>query len=346
MAYTLSRILLDNKWETAQLEQLLQREHIHRDANLDYVVGLYDEDDNLIATGACFANTLRCLAVDDRRQGEGLLAQIVTHLIEYQMSCGNAHLFLYTKCDKAAFFESLGFYEIARVDERMTFMENRRTGFSDFLASLSHAKREGRSAALVMNCNPFTLGHRYLVEQAAAMSDTVHLFVVSEDASLFPFEDRYAMIQAGTADLNNVILHRTGSYMISSAVFPSYFLEDDAMVIEMQGRLDVLLFARIAQVLGIARRYVGEEPFSKVTGIYNKIMMEQLPAAGIACIVIPRWESEGRAVSASQVRQLIHDDRLEEIRPLVPATTYQYFFTEAGKETIKRIQAAEQVAHY
>ena len=344
--YTLSEIRPGDRRGREELHKLLNGENIRLDANLDYTVGLYNADYRLVATGSCFANTLRCLAVDGTHQGEGLLNLVVSHLVEYQIQRGNNHLFLYTKTDKTPFFSDLGFHEIARVQNKVAFMENRRDGFSSFLNRLAADRRDDASAGLVMNCNPFTLGHRWLAEQAAEHNATAHLFVVTEDASLFPFADRYALVAAGCADLKNVILHETGSYMISGAVFPSYFLEDEASVIEAQARLDLALFVKIAAVLGIRRRYVGEEPFSKVTGIYNEIMTKELPANGIECIVIPRKTLNGQPISASRVRQLIHDGQMDAVRAMVPSTTFDYFSTEAGDKVVRRIREASTVVHY
>jgi [citrate (pro-3S)-lyase] ligase len=345
--YSLSEIRVTDKRGLAEVDGLLRKEKIRRDPNLDYIVGLYDEDYHLVATGACFANTLRCLAVDDAHQGEGLLNRVVSHLVEHQLERGNAHLFLYTKADKARFFSDLGFHEIARVGGEVVFMENQKRGFSSFLETLAADKKDGsNAAALVMNCNPFTLGHRYLVERASAQNEVVHLFVVSEDASLFSFADRYAMIEAGCADLSNVVLHETQSYMISNAVFPSYFLEDEESVVRVQACLDLALFVKIARALGITRRYVGEEPFSKVTGIYNEIMTNKLTEAGIECVVVTRKLAGERPISASEVRQLIHDGQLDAIRPLVPQSTFDYFETEEGRKTAERIRASSAVLHH
>lgn len=349
MGGSISEIRPGDRRAQRQLDGLLAREGIRRDARLDYTAGLYDRDGGLIATGSCFGDSLRCLAVDASRRGEGLMGAIVSHLVEYQVRRGISHLFLYTGCDKAAFFRDLGFYEIARVPALVSFMENRRRGFADFLADLARHAKEGVSAALVMNCNPFTLGHARLVETAARESDAVHLFVVSEDASLFSFADRYELVRAGCANLGNlgnVILHETGSYMISSAVFPSYFLEDDRSATEAQARLDLTLFGEIARALGVTRRFAGEEPCSRVTNLYNQIMRSELPKAGIEFVEIPRRERDGRPISASRVRELIRDGRLEDIRPLVPETTYAYFFTERGAETIRRIREAGDVVHH
>lgn len=349
--YHFSQIRYNDKLALGQMESLLAREGIERDANLDYSVGLYDEDYNLAATGSAFGNTLRCLAVDSSHQGEGLLNQVISHLVDYQYRRGILDLFLYTKCSTARFFKDLGFYEIARVDGRVVFMENRRNGFERYLERL--AGETGASGltgssvgAVVINANPFTLGHRYLAETAAAACDVLHLFVVSEDVSLVPFAVRERLIKEGTAHLKNIVYHRTESYMISNATFPSYFLKDSDTVIRSHAALDIAIFEKIAAALGIGTRFVGEEPFSAVTGIYNQVMAGALAAAGMTCRVIPRKEAEGHAISASKVRLAIKEGRLEEIRSLVPETTYSYFTSEEGQRIVEKIRGAADVAHY
>lgn len=351
-SYELMTILDSDKRSRRLMDELLTAEGIARDANLDYSCGLFDEEYRLVATGSCFANTLRCLAVDHRYQGEGLLNRIVTHLMEVQFERGNHHLFLYTKCDTARFFCDLGFYEVARVQNQVVFLENRRDGFLSYLQALQQetpdhlANQAKRVAALVVNANPFTLGHQYLIEKVAAENDIVHLFIVSEDASLVPFAVREQLVKAGTAHLSNIVYHRTGSYLISSSTFPSYFLKDDVLVNRAHAQLDLAVFKRIAQALGITRRYVGEEPTSQVTGIYNQVMQEELPLAGIECIVIPRKEFGGKAISASTVRSLLKQGRLEEAHSLIPDTTYNFFASAQAQPVLERILSSEDVIHY
>ena len=344
--FTIKEIRQSDQRGMAKVDALLASQALKRDPYLEYTIGLFDREHHLVATGSAAANTLRCLAVDARYQGEGLLNTVMSALSTFSFERGITHLFLYTKVESARFFEDIGYHQIAKVGETLVFMENRRDGFATFLDKLATEKREGVSAALVMNCNPFTLGHRYLVEKAAGENDTVHLFIVSEDASLFPFADRFEMVKNGCADLTNVILHQTGSYMISSAVFPSYFLESSEAAIRAQARLDIALFARIARALNVTKRYVGEEPFSKVTNIYNEVMFRDLPPEGVRCIVIPRRETAGRPIIASHVRQLIHDGKLDEAKALIPPTTFAYFMTEAGQRTMARIRESDSVIHY
>ena len=140
--YTITQICPSDKRANRLIDELLTTEGIRRDANLDYTCGMYDDDMNIIATGSCFGNTLRCMAVSHEHQGEGLMNSIVSHLIEVQFSRGNTHLFLYTKCDSARFFGNLGFYEIARINGQIVFMENKRTGFSGYLNTLEKQKEE------------------------------------------------------------------------------------------------------------------------------------------------------------------------------------------------------------
>lgn len=358
--YILSQIRPTDRRGLLQMDALLEKEGIERDKNLDYTVGLFDEDYNLVGTGSCFGNTLRCLAVSSDHQGEGLLNQIITHLTDYQYQRGHLHLFLYTKCNTARFFGDLGFYEIARVDQKVVFMENRKNGFENYLEQLQketkaagyntdHQEITGapkKTGAVILNANPFTLGHQYLLEQAAAQCDLLHVFVVSEDVSLVPFAIRHRLVLEGSAHLANLVCHQTGPYMISGATFPSYFLKDSETVIRSHASLDIAVFTRIAQALKITGRFVGEEPFSQVTGIYNQVMAESLKEAGIHCHIIPRKADEDGVISASAVRQMIRERRILDIQNKVPESTYRYFTSPEAKSLLKRIQEAEDVVHY
>ena len=330
----------------AMVDALLEKEGIRRDGNLDYTCAMFDENGQAIATGSCFGNTLRCFAVSGAHQGEGLLNQVITHLIDWQAGRGQFHLFLYTKAGTAPFFADLGFHEIARVDGKLVFMENRRNGFPGYLKQLEATRRDGVSAAVVMNANPFTLGHQALAEQASASCDTLHLFIVSEDRSFFPFSVRRKLVELGTAHLPNVVLHDCGPYIISSATFPSYFLKDETDVIEGQARLDVEVFKRIAAALNVSARWAGEEPTSRVTGLYNRVMAEELPKAGIRFVEIPRVQTSGTVISASTVRACLRDGDFTELKKMVPPSTLAYLTGAEAEPVLKKLRQAENVVHY
>jgi len=341
MSYTLAPVS-----DPAEVQALLESEGLQLDPHLDYTCAVFDEGGAPIATGSCYGNTLRCFAVDGAHRGEGLLSTVLTHLCEVECQRGNLRLFLYTKGKAAPLFGDLGFYEIARTGERLVFMENRRNGFSNAVAQLAATRRPGVSGALVMNANPFTLGHQYLAEQAAAACDTLHLFVVSEDVSLVPFSVRRELVAKGVAHLPNVILHDSGPYIISNATFPSYFLGDEASVAECHARLDLAVFAKIAAALGITRRYVGEEPASQITALYNRVMAQELPKAGVACIVLPRKTApDGQIISASTARRLLQEGAWDALAEFLPPASLAYFRSPAAAPVLAQLRQAKSFVH-
>lgn len=347
--YTVSKIFQADHRANEDVNQLLDQEGIQRDKHLDYTCGLFNESDELVATGSCYQNTLRCLAVNHNYQGEGLMNQLISHLVNYQYERGIFHIYIYTKVTTKKYFSDLGFYEIARVEDSLVFLENKRDAFANYISQLKdeEAVEDGQNnAAIVMNANPFTLGHLALVEKASKENDKVHIFIVSEDSSLIPYEVRRKLIIEGTQHLTNLVYHDTASYIISNATFPSYFLEDEESVIRTQAKLDIEIFIRIAQELGINRRYIGEEPYSKVTNIYNEIMAEQLEANDIECIIIPRLTMDDEAISASKVRLAIKEDQWDQVALWTPQTTFDYFKSPEAIAVIEKIRATDNVIHY
>ena len=288
------------------------------EGDADYTALLFDDNDELCACGSLRGNVLKQIAVLPRSEQQGYCAEIVTELVRAAFKQGETHLFLYTKPMHRGLFSSFGFFPIVETSQ-MLMMENRRHGLDDFLAALPHP--DGTVGAIVCNCNPFTLGHRALIEHAAARCDALLVFVLSEDCALFPARDRYALVRAGTAEFANVSVVQSSDYLISRATFPAYFLKDSADPEQARCDLDLYLFAkRIAPALNIRSRFVGEEPFDAVTRHSNERMKQLLPLLGIQVEEIPRWKN----ISASQVRRLLQEGRVQETQPLLPATTYEY----------------------
>ena len=283
------------------------------------------EDDEILATGSLEGNTLKCIAVSPMHQGEGLTAPLMTALREEAFAQGQRHLMLFTKPYNDAMFREFGFYAVMRTRDCL-LMENRRRGLDAFLSGLERpADEEGPVGCIVANCNPFTLGHRYLIETAARQCRWLHVFILSENRGRFPAGDRLALAKAGCADLENVIFHPTGPYLISSATFPAYFLRDRVKADMAHSELDVRLFGeKFVPALGITKRFVGEEPYCPVTRAYNDQLKSRLPEYAVEVVEIPRKESGGDAISASRVRELLDAGNFEAIRPLVPETTLEY----------------------
>ena len=344
ISYQLEQLNDSDRLAKEMQRRLLLSEGISEDPHLDYSAGLFDAEGTLIATGSCFKNTLRCLAVSSSHRGEGLLTVLVSHLLSVQAERGNRHVFLYTKPESAAQFADLGFSEITRVNDAV-FMETPKNSFETWLSDLSKSVSPG-AAAVVMNANPFTLGHRKLLETAASEHGEVLLFLLEEEAGPIPFAVRKKLVEDGIRDLPNVRLIPSGSYLISHATFPSYFLKSEERVIRAHVTLDLAVFRRIAAALDISLRYVGEEPFSRVTRVYNEVMAEALPESGIVCRIIPRYKANGRVISASTVREAIRDGRLEDVRAMLPESTYRYFTSEESEPVIRAIRAEKDVRHY
>ena len=307
----------------AQWEAFLHRCGIDSDPGVERTVLLWD-DDELVAAGSRQQNVLKCIAVDPARQGEGLTGTLMTHLRQDAFDAGFRHLFLYTKPQNQAMFSSLFFYPIVKTPD-VLLMESAKNGIARFIEGLEAPCREGTVGAIVMNCNPFTRGHRYLIETAASQCDWLYVFVLSEDRSFFPAADRLALVRAGTADLQNVTVHPTGQYLISSATFPTYFLKDKAPAADIHCLLDIAVFTRyFVPAFSITRRYAGSEPFCPVTSRYNEALRAHLPAAGVEFHELPRLEQGETAISASAVRALLHKNQPDKLRALVPDTTFTY----------------------
>ena len=245
--------------------RLLSDAGIRPDPHLDYSCVLVDEDDNVLASGSLFRNTLRCLAVRPDFQGEGYMGRIVSHLLQIEISRGYTNAFLCTKSSYKELMTDLGFHEIVSVPGAV-FMESRKDGFVKWLEGvrneLEEEKWEARAsreecigtAAIVMNANPFTLGHRHLIEHAAAGCDSLYVFAVSESGSFFSPEERIEMIRKGTADIPNCYIYASDLYLISRATFPAYFIKDKVRAETVKADLDIEFFAgRLAPALGITR---------------------------------------------------------------------------------------------
>lgn len=312
----------------AQWQAFLAKAGLEPDENLQATVLIW-EDGEIIATGSRQEHILKCIAVDDAHQGEGLTGTLITQLRQDAFAGGFKHLFLYTKPKNKWMFSSLFFYPIAQTKD-VLLMENREHGIRDFLATLPEGQAQSTIGAAVMNCNPFTKGHRYLIETAARECDHVYIFVLSEDKSAFSAEDRMNMVKLGTADLPNVTVLPTGPYLISSATFPTYFLKDREQAGTVQCLLDIDIFCKYyVPKFGITRRYVGTEPLSPMTNQYNQALLANLPEKGIEVRLIDRLEQENIPVSASAVRACLEQGDLQMLKQLVPETTYQYLLKEA-----------------
>ncbi len=302
-------------------QELLARTGLTPDTDSDQTV-LILENGALLASGSRKGNLLKCIAVDPHHQGEDLTAKVLTALRQEAFRAGFKHLFLYTKPQNEYLFTGLFFYPVAKTRD-VLLMENIRGSIRQFLDTLPQPDAAGDIGAAVMNCDPFTLGHRHLIETAAARCGHVYVFVLSEDGGYFSPADRLAMVRAGTAHLPNVTVLPTGPYLISAATFPTYFLKNRDQAEVVRCGLDIAIFTKyFVPHFSISHRFVGDEPLSPLTAQYNEALAQALPPAGVALHIVPRLCQGGTPVSASAVRARLAAG--EDIRDLVPESTLAY----------------------
>lgn len=324
--YVTRRLWLDRDPQAlSDWQALMQAAKLSDQEKVDYTIGIYDGA-RLAATGSLDGKILKCLVVCAAYQSENLLTQVVMALLERLDQEGLTNRFVYTKPKNLPYFKALGFRLLAQT-EALLFMEQGFPSFQDYLSYLAqHKVDSSKNGAIVMNANPFTLGHRYLVEQALSACDHLYIFVVSEDRSYFSAQDRFKMVQAGVADLANVTVLPSRDYMVSQATFPSYFLKEraDLAVAQVQAELDAQVFKEfIAPSLEIAIRFVGEEPLSPVTQVYNQALAQAF-GQDLDLKIIPRLEKDGQVISATRVRAAIQAGKLADWVNLVPQSTYHY----------------------
>jgi len=336
-------INLNNQRQVTAVRDFLASFSLTFNDQVDYTVALYKEN-MIVATGSFAGEVIRNIAIDESLQGEGLTSAVISHLMGEAGRRGIYHYFIFTKPDKAHLFSALGFSEIARVQPYAVLLEAGMGSIDTYCKEMAgHIAKLpiGKRAALVVNCNPFTLGHQAVIAKAAAENPGVVVLVVSEEGSLFPFDVRRRLVQEGVAGYDNVVVLPGGKYIISAATFPGYFTRGDETVIA-QTRLDVTIFAQhIAPAMGITCRYVGDEPYCTVTKTYNQAIVDILPGYDIEVREMPRIEVNGSVVSASRVRELICQNGWNEIRTLVPCTTYQYLRSPEAIPIIEKIKNSQ-----
>lgn len=332
-------------------------------AQLDrYVVVTRDEDgDEILAGGGLDGNVIKCVAVSESARSEGLMNILVSRLIVIAREEGRDSVKAFTKPENEGIFKSLGFGLLASAPKAI-LMENGRGGLPEYRKYLESLARPGRNGAIVMNANPFTKGHRYLVEQAASQVDNLYVIVVKEDRSRFPYVERKAMIETGCAGLDNVVVCEGSDYAISAATFPTYFLKklDDAT--DTQIALDLDLFVNhIAKPLGVTVRFAGSEPEDALTRRYNELMAEILPGTSVAVVrqahqpdpelvkgsalrqarrpidfvEIPRLEQNGKPISATSLRRALAKGNLKEAMEYIPESSTPYMVADLAERALR-----------
>lgn len=352
-----------------RIEAFLKRNGLRFD-DMHYYAAITDDDGEMIAGGGLKGNVIKCVAVDDAHKGEAIANTLISHLIAHANEEGHSNVMLFTKPKNRQLFESLSFRLLAEAPEAV-LMETGIGGINNTVEALKKIREESEKykeynkeckkeektnlnittpqhlnpstpqplttttplrGVVVMNCNPFTLGHRYLIEQAAKQVERLFVMVVREDCSLFAYAERKAMVEQGVAHLKNVTVIDGSEYAISQATFPTYFLKRLNDAADTQMLLDLDLFRRhIAPALGTTVRFVGTEPTDRLTRRYNQLMHEVLADVRETA----RLEKKGNAVSASRVRKAMEQGDMSTIRQLVPPTTLPYIIAHLATQALQ-----------
>ena len=329
-AQDIEEVPLSSPFFRSKVERFLEDNGLRPDVP-EFYYTISDEDGAILAGAGLSGDVIKCIAVSRSVRSEGLMTPLISRVVSEAASRGLHNLKAFTKPENEAIFRSLGFKTIASAPLAI-LMENG-NGLEDYCRYLASVRKPGSGAIVVMNANPFTLGHAYLLEQAAGIADNLYVIPVAEDISEFTYEERLEMIRRGSS----AIIADGSAYQISAATFPTYFLKDLSDASETQMRLDLDLFARhIAPALGVTLRIVGTEPSDPLTARYNALMKEILPVYDIQVREIKRLKaSNGRFIRGARVRELLSQGRFQAAAALTPPSSHPFLLSLLAQRALR-----------
>ncbi len=332
--FTIKEVVLESEKE--MVISFLHQHNLDYEFDITYSILVYDKDD-IVATASLANNVMKCFLVAPSYQQQNITNLMFEHLVHILHENDIDHYFVFTLPQNESVFTSLHMKRVV-LTMNTVLLEGGRF-IQEVLLDLKttyHISNKPK-AAVIINANPMTNGHLYLIETAAMENEEVLVFVVSEDLSSFPFVDRFAIIQKATAHLQNVTVLPTLSYLVSRITFPKYFLKEDQLIQDEQTLVDVLVYKEYyTKMFHIKCRYLGEEPYSYNTKKYNQVLKDYL---GNHVKIIPRKEYRNQPISASLVRKLIKSNKISKIKSYVPEATYEYLTSETGQKVIQSIQS-------
>lgn len=299
--YQFKDIILES--EINDVKTLLEKNDLNYESNVTKTIGLYDKK-KLVATGSIDHNVIKMIAVDQAYQSQNLSSKVLSHLLFDLEAHQIEHFFLFTKPENKKVFSSFSLNLIIETKDIVLY-ENREQNITSNLNLLAQnlPKKKSSRGCIVMNLNPMTLGHLYLIEHASKLNDDVIIFLVETDASIIDYNTRYTILKKSIKHLKNVYICPSTNYIISRATFPTYFLKEQ-LKMEVYTNLDISIFDKyFIPIFDIDMRYVGDEPIDPLTNKYNKMMVNILKDR---LTIIKRKEITGKVVSASYIRELAY----------------------------------------
>ncbi len=303
----------------AEARALIEASGLRFEPVFDDLASVYDQG-RLVGCAVRAGYVIKMLAIAPSHQGSDTLGELLTQLIQSGLAAGQDTLFVFTPPQNVPTFQALNFRLLASHGQAALLEHG--PGLPAYLAEHAGQITPGRNGAVVINGNPFTLGHLHLVQYAAQRVDRLYLFVVREEASLFPFQLRFRLARTATAHLDNVTVLDTSRYAVSAGTFPAYFMKRLDHLAEAQMQLDLRLFAEaLAPRFHVAARFAGQEPLCPTTAAYNRVMTEVLEEHGIAMVELPRLAAGGLPISASRARAAFQAGDWRALKDLVPPAT-------------------------
>lgn len=318
--FYVDRIIKGSSSETALRDFLLERDVIYDDVDASYITR---DAGKIIATVSVKKNLIKFFYIDDKYQGEGLAIELINSALEDIIAKGYRSYFVFTKAKNENIFTSLSMDVIEKTED-VVLLEGGFFKYADWIETIKKDLDKDEYNAIVMNANPLTLGHEYLVDKALEEARDLIIFVLEEDASYFSTKDRYELVKKHYQGNDRIYVYKSGPYIISRATFPTYFLKKDTDKLKVYTELDAKIFARrIAKDLNIKKRYFGTEPIDKVTEKYNEMMKKILSEHGIESEFIERKKINDEYISASRVREGFESD-IESIKKYLSQDVYEY----------------------
>lgn len=298
--FYVDKLIKNSSSEKELIAFLNKRDVTYEDIDASYIIR---DRGKIIATVSVKKNIIKFFYIDDFYQGEGLAIDLINSALQDIIAQSYRNYFVFTKAKNEKIFTSLSMDLVEKTDD-VALLEGGFFKYNDWLTSIKMYLEDKEYIAIVMNANPLTLGHEYLVDKALEDGRDLIIFVLEEDASFFTTQDRFEIVKSHYKDMKNVHVFKSGPYIISRVTFPTYFLKKDTDKSKVYTELDAKIFAeRIAKDLNIKKRYFGTEPIDKVTQKYNEMMKKILSAYGVEAVFIERKKLDDEYICASKLRE-------------------------------------------
>lgn len=309
-----------------KLIEFLSNNDLEYDYDVDLCLVIKNKD-KIVASACRKNNIFKMIAVDKEYQSLDYVAKLVSELIFISHKENLYHYFIFTKSMYFSHFINLNFKLLVEF-ENVGLLEYGTIKFENYYQQYEMDKNKN-NGVIVMNCNPFTLGHRYLIESSAKLVDNLIVFIVEENKSLFNFSDRIFLVKEGCKDLKNVKVIPSGPYIISSATFPTYFLKSIDAKTYYYTNIDLLLFKKIMKQMNLSIRFFGEEPNDELTNLY---LQQAKKVLDNNIYIFERIKVDNKIISASLVRKYLDEKNYDKIKPLVNDITYNFIINKFKKE--------------